>query len=129
MVKSPVNAPAITIYRFKRTQTVTHSVIFVNGHFCCYSFENNAFLIPERTYVGSLFSSPKFHRNILQLVVSGHEGIEFHPANYSTQLRGCVSPVDNLTNDGGFTSTIACNRFYDYIGTYERYTVVVKSLS
>lgn len=49
--------------------------------------------IPEGVYVGTMYDSPEFGRPIPLLEnVPGRDHIEIHPANYPSELKGCIAP-------------------------------------
>ena len=56
--------------------------------------------IPAGIYPLSLNHSPKFHRDLWEVMqVTGRDGIRIHPANRASELEGCIAPGDSLKQD------------------------------
>lgn len=79
--------------------------------------------IPEGTYSMFLEYSPAFDRKLWELKgVPGRSEIKIHPANYVSQLRGCIATGlkhADLNGDGTIdvaSSKAALERFMDAMG-------------
>lgn len=79
--------------------------------------------IPEGIYPMVLEYSPAFNRKLWELKdVPGRSEVKIHPANYVTQLRGCIAPglkYADLNGDGTIdvaSSLVALVRFMSAMG-------------
>jgi hypothetical protein len=65
--------------------------------------------IPKGTYSVIFTLSPRLKKKTYRVVnVKGRDGILFHPANFSNQLKGCIAPCLNhadINNDGVIDGT------------------------
>jgi hypothetical protein len=59
--------------------------------FDCITLERDDTLIPTGTYKVSLYDSPRFKRKCPQIHVPGRTFILIHPANWETELEGCIA--------------------------------------
>jgi hypothetical protein len=81
--------------------------------------------IPTGTYKLILSVSPKFKKKawgakygglVPELVgVKGFSGVRIHPANYATELEGCIAPGDNKVKGGVLNSV---KRYYELMDKY-----------
>ncbi len=108
--------PELIIERYAKGVTAVHSQMSFNGKDICRAFENVNFLIPAGQYIAYQFKSAKFKRSVWRLVVKGHVGIEIHPANFATQLKGCFATTDQTTSQGGMYSARALDSLMEVIG-------------
>jgi hypothetical protein len=69
--------------------------------------------IPKGTYSVTFTPSPRLKKKTYRVVnVKGRDGILFHPANFSSQLKGCIAPCLNhadINNDGVIDGTSSRN--------------------
>jgi len=63
----------------------------INGVFDCLTLERLSKIIPAGTYEVSFYFSPHNQIQVPLLKVPNREYIEIHPANYPTQLQGCIA--------------------------------------
>lgn len=73
----------------------------------CYTLENAGKSIPVGEYAVTLYQSPSFHRQVILLHdVPGRDFIEVHPANWYTQLRGCIAVGEDRAVDGSLIHSL-----------------------
>ena len=82
--------------------------------------------IPKGTYSVVFVSSPRLKKKTYRVVnVKGRDGILFHPANFSNQLKGCIAPCithADLDKDGVIdgtssrSATESIEKFFNYEG-------------
>ncbi len=73
--------------------------VCLDGEFICYSLERAAVAIPVGSYQAILDYSPKFQRLTPHLDVPGRTYIEIHPANWASQLEGCIAVGESIDGD------------------------------
>jgi hypothetical protein len=103
----------ITIHR-ARTNPVTVGMMDIDGQLFGVTLErpwkNNAHnisCIPPGTYSVAFTPSPKFNRDMLEVLnVPGRNGIRIHAANYAHELEGCISVAAKLMGDNAISGTI-----------------------
>lgn len=62
------------------------------AQFDCVTLENHNKIIPEGSYVCSIYHSPRLNREVILLHdVPNRTVIEIHNANWETQLEGCIA--------------------------------------
>lgn len=97
----------------------TNGTLFINGNFICFTIElpwrnnqRNISCITEGTYEVVPRFSNQFKNHLHVLDVSGRSLILIHPANNALkELRGCLSPVSQLSGIGtGWSSRVALNK-------------------
>ena len=95
MMLKVVREPAVGNYLF--------GLLFINGVYRYRTLENNEKKIIPGNFSVSFYSSPKFHMLVPLLAVPDREYIEIHPANYPSQLEGCIavgmSKTDEILQD------------------------------
>jgi Family of unknown function (DUF5675) len=64
----------------------------IDDVFECLTLERLSKIIPAGTYPIQFYFSPHNQLLVPQILVPNREYIEIHPANYATQLLGCVAP-------------------------------------
>lgn len=89
----------LLITRFKSSSDAYFSRIALNGEFVGYGMERIAVAILEGRYVASLELSPHFGFLTPHLNVAGRTYIEVHPANYPSQLEGCIAVGQSIDGD------------------------------
>ncbi len=118
----------------------TNGALIINGNFICFTIElpwrdnqRNTSCIPEGTYEVVPRFSHRFKNHLHVLDVSGRSLILIHPANNALkELRGCISPVSQLSSIGiGWSSRIALNKLlslcYQAKDRKEKITLTIKS--
>lgn len=75
----------------------TFGELALNSEFECYTLERTDKLVPTGVYPISLYFSPK-HQFLVPLLngVPDRSFIEIHPANFASQLEGCIAIGTNL---------------------------------
>jgi len=56
------------------------------------------------------------HTYFRVLNVPGRSAIEFHPANNTSQLQGCIAPCLRIDNGIGIASRSACDKMLTFYG-------------
>ena len=88
----------IVILRTKQTEDATFGELTYEG-FTCYTMERTAVQIPVGIYTGQVSYSPHFQYNTPHINVPNRTYIEIHPANFPSQLEGCVAIGQQLDGD------------------------------
>lgn len=97
----------------------TNGSLFHEDQFVCFTIElpwrcnePKVSCIPDGTYEITPFYSPGFKHHFRVVEVPNRNGILLHPANdASTELRGCIAPVSQLSGIGkGLGSRRALDR-------------------
>lgn len=96
MTSSPT---LLKIERKTMTADALLGEISLNGEFVCYSMERTAVSIPEGLYNAHMELSPHFGFATPHLGVPNRTYIEIHPANYPSQLEGCVAVGQKIDGD------------------------------
>lgn len=90
--------------------------LFVDGQYECVILENATKRIPLGTYPVVISYSPRFGRELPLLCnVPDREGIRLHPANYPSQLEGCLAPGTTHNQDSVSNSRFAFGEVYQKI--------------
>ena len=63
--------------------------------FDCVTLERDDTAIPPGTYKVTLYDSPRFKMKCPQIHVPGRTYILIHPANWESELEGCVAVGEN----------------------------------
>jgi hypothetical protein len=95
--------------------------------FSCKTMERNSVIIPEGVYIAQLELSPHFGFATPHLQVPGRTYIEIHPANYPTQLEGCIAVGEQIDGDALDNSDSAFSSFVKLLPQNEPFLVVVSS--
>jgi len=106
----------VKLVRFKKNDNCVFSWLYVDDVFICYAFENLKLMFKAGSYHLFFTDSIHFKGKLWHIYVPGHTGIEIHPANAYTQLRGCVAPVSSIGVNGGNESRIALAALTKAIG-------------
>lgn len=119
------------IYKDKGTQ----GKLYHNNQLFCYTIERPKTgeypCIPEGTYKATRYDSPKHGPDTWQLEnVPNRSHIQFHVANYPSELLGCIapgmSPIDGL-EPGVASSRIAYKKFMDLTKDEKEITFVLEA--
>ena len=89
----------LNIYREKQTSDATFGKAVLNGVTICETMERTAVMIPKGVYPAVKALSPHFGFDTPHLSVPGRTYIEIHPANYPSQLEGCIAMGMSLDGD------------------------------
>ncbi len=73
--------------------------VYLDDQFVCYSMERIAVAIPTGLYPAHMDYSPHFQRQTPHLDIPDRTYIEIHPANYPSQLEGCIAVGTRIEND------------------------------
>ncbi len=85
----------LTLYRELHTGNMQFGVMFWNGKFFSFTLENYAKRIEPGEYEFIVYTSPKRKEKVLLLKdVIQRSTIEIHPANWDTELEGCIAVGD-----------------------------------
>lgn len=93
-----LNHPVIDIIRDMPTPRATLGRLHVNGAHCCFTLEppwrgnaRDVSCIPAGTYKGKVLPSPKFKRDLPELLdVPGRSQILIHAGNTTRDTLGCI---------------------------------------
>ena|ERR1700719_3647161 len=82
----------LLLTRNRKTDDATFGTLQIENVFECYTMERNTVIIPEGIYSIEFTFSPHFHR-LMPLLdgVPERSDIRIHPANWPTQLEGCIA--------------------------------------
>lgn len=104
----------------------------------CFTLErifNGAPKIPAGTYKAIRRFSPHFKCDLLMLVdVPGHDFIEIHPANWQTQLNGCIAVGDEIVQNTPETRMLgdsrdAFGKFMESMNGVDEISLTIHNLS
>jgi Family of unknown function (DUF5675) len=84
------------LHKFKVANTIYGDVL-LNGEKVMDFIANADYIMPQGLYTFVQYKSPHFRRIVLLLEVPGHSFIEVHPADRSSELRGCFA-VGSMCN-------------------------------
>lgn len=79
--------------------------------------ERTAVAIPTGSYSAHLEDSPHFGFPTPHIDVPGRTYIELHPANYPSQLEGCIALGSTIDGDALDNSRAAFDRLMSYLPT------------
>lgn len=99
--------------RIKLTSNETFGTMGTESDFLCFTIERpwldnkpQVSCIPAGTYDVEKYISPK-HGDVWQIMnVPNRSNIELHPANFSSQLLGCIAPGTAMGNIGGIPAVL-----------------------
>jgi uncharacterized protein DUF5675 len=115
-----IRNPAMT------TKDAHFGAMVFNGENIGYTMERIAVEIPEGTYPARKEISPHFGFATPHLAVPNRTYIEIHPANYPSQLEGCVAVGTTIDNDSLDNSRAAFDKMMAIVP--DEFTVEVSSL-
>lgn len=82
----------LNLIREPSNSDTTFGVLWVDDYFECFTLENSHKIIDPGTYQLVKYYSPHNKMDVPLLVqVPGRSEIEIHPANYYTELEGCIA--------------------------------------
>ena len=98
-------------------ENATLGFLSIDGEFECFTLElpwldNKPYVscIPEGTYKVELEYSGRFGKELPELRdVPGRSEIKFHPANFPSELKGCIAPGQLIGRDFVRNSGLAMN--------------------
>lgn len=99
---SSPNTNTTLLLKIKRLRTSKDAIfgeIVVDGKWVCYSMERTAVAIPLGSYNATMELSPHFGFATPHLDVPNRTYIEVHPANYPSQLQGCIAVGQQIDGD------------------------------
>jgi len=117
----------LTLLVQRTTQTVDafFGRITVSGEFIGYSMERVAVAIPLGIYTARLRDSAHFGFRVPGIDVPNRTNIEIHPANYPSQLEGCIAIGSVVDNDALDNSRAAFERMMAVLPKASTFTVQV----
>ncbi len=77
----------------------TFGTASIGNRFVCFTMERTAVSVPTGIYLADMETSPHFGFATPHLTVPGRTYIEIHPANYPSQLEGCIAVGNSIDND------------------------------
>lgn len=91
-------------------------VMVCSDGWSCFTLENRELLIPAGTYSIEITYSPHFGKEMPLLDgTSPRTDIRIHPANWPTQLEGCIAVGQSLDGDSLSNSELAFERVFGII--------------
>jgi hypothetical protein len=108
-----ITSPSPRVLRVQRNQILgegTFGQISLDGEFICYSMEKTAVEIPVGEYPARIRYSPHFAMNVPGIDVPNRTDIEIHPANYPSELKGCIATGSTVSNGALDNSRAAFQR-------------------
>lgn len=118
MKKEPETIRIVLHEKKSDNNTIWFEVYMFNA-FVCYAFINAKYDYHRGAFDADLVYSSKFNYFVILLRMPGHSGIEFHGANYSQQLKGCIAPCMELASYGGIKSLYALQSIKIRIGQFD----------
>jgi hypothetical protein len=135
----------LTLRRFEENSHGTFGVLMNNLNLpICLTLElpfvdnlKGVSCIPEGVYALKRFASPT-HGKVYQVVgVPNRAGILLHPANLSSQLRGCIAPgrafglveLQGVTGWGVLESKTACKELFKLLDGYAQNELIIRRVS
>lgn len=124
MEQPPPLLDVMTVERLVFTDKSTLGDICFDGKFFCHCLElscrkgdeGGRRAIPTGRFEIKMTYSPKFKRETAEVMnVPGRTGIRFHPANYSSQLDGCIASGYRTGVDSIFDSVKANDALHEEI--------------
>lgn len=100
----------IVVTRYKKSDNTIWSIISYLNRDISYAFENIAHSFPAGNYHAYIYHSNKFKRKVLRVIVPNRTAIAVHPANYYTELQGCIAPITSTSSTGGIKSGDALDK-------------------
>lgn len=88
--------------------------------FDCVTLENHLTLIPESTYMCTIYNSPKLGREVLLVNVPDRTFIEIHNANYASQLEGCIAVGDKRDGNAVNNSVATLEKLIELAKTADK---------
>ena len=121
------NTCLVEVKRIRQTTDALFGVLSVDGKQVCYSMERTAVAIPIGEYTARMDISPHFGFATPHLSVPNRTYIEIHPANYVSQLEGCLAVGSSLDSDALDNSDRAFDSLVSLLPATEPFLVVVSS--
>lgn len=124
----------LTLNRTKLLPTSTLGTLNVDGIFFCYTLERPTsdsggeapYSIPSGEYVVAMRWSPRHNMNVPGIMdVPGRTDIEIHPANYPSQLLGCVAVGHTQDTDYVGESVLAFQALMEKIQNEKDLTITI----
>ena len=105
----------LLVKRTKTTSDAFFGEIYFNGAFVGYSMERIGVAIPAGTYGATLAYSGHFKRLTPHIAVPDRTYIEIHPANWPSQLEGCIAIGSAIDGDALDNSGVAFEKLMKLI--------------
>jgi Family of unknown function (DUF5675) len=99
--------------------------MYWKGNFMCYTMERIEVAIPEGTYQAHKRDSKHFGMIVVGIDVPSRTNIEIHPANYPSQLEGCIAVGESIDSGALDSSRSAFDMMMATVP--EEFTVTVSS--
>ena len=129
-VINPVQAKPCTLKIKRNPSLQTKDALFgdmdFNGEGLGVTMERTAVAIPEGVYRGCKRDSAHFDMRVVGIDVPNRTNIECHPANYPSQLLGCIAIGDKQDGDALDNSRDAFDRMM--LALPESFSVEIVSL-
>ncbi len=115
----------LTITRTTKTADALFGDLTIGNDLICHSMERTAVAIPEGSYTAHLRFSPHFGLTLPGIDVPNRTDIEIHPANYPSQLLGCIAVGESIDGDALDNSRAAWDSLMTLLP--QSFLVIVKS--
>lgn len=126
----PEKQPSIPLQIKRNPKMTTATALFgtmvYNGTIIGVTMERTAVAIPEGVYRGCKRDSAHFDMRVVGIDVPNRTNIECHPANYPSQLLGCIAIGDKQDGDALDNSRDAFDRMM--LALPESFSVEIVSL-
>lgn len=107
---STSNPLQLDVKRTSKTELAIFGTVSIGNEQICYSMERLAVCIPTGSFSAHLRYSPHFDMTVPGIDVQNRKDIEMHPANFVSQLEGCIAVGDSIDNGALDNSRAAFDR-------------------
>jgi hypothetical protein len=94
--------------------------------FDCVTLERDDTLIPPGTYKVTMYDSPANKRIVPMLEVPGRSYIQIHPANFETELKGCIAVGEYREGKGISHSRITFEQLMSAMNKAVEWEITIK---
>lgn len=96
--------------------------------FTCVTTESLEHQIPSGTYTLEFTYSPEFNMTMPLIDVPGRTAIRIHPANFPTQLLGCIAVGQDIDGDAIDNSRTTFNQLNKILNQQAGITITIKDI-
>lgn len=119
----------IRVQRKRKTVDGIFGVFTIDGmSFECFTVESLVHAIPAGYYPVEFTYSPEFNQVMPLIDVPNRTGIRIHPANYPTQLLGCIAVGDKEEPDAVDDSRVTFNILHKLIEGQKDLHIIVADI-
>lgn len=138
MTSEPIAASGkLDLLRIEKTPIATRGLLMMNGKIICLTLElpwrkneQQVSCIPEGEYVSTWEAHPQWKEcQVARLAkVPGRSGILIHPANYVSELRGCIALGLSLLPGTGIGSSVSAMTLLRKLLDEPRFVLRIRSV-